>query len=236
MVRRKITNPLALAVLAVLSERSMYPYEIAQTLRSRGKERSIRLNYGSLYTVVDALVRADFIEPMATNRSGRRPERTIYALTSRGAHELNGWLMDILRIPVKEYPEFEAGLSLLPVLPPDAVIAALTERESVLAGRVAHQENLIEVLITNGLRRLYLLELEYECALLRAELAWVRVFLGQLKDGSLEDLEDWQGWHERAKAERDSAAGSCPRTGTPVIPPVEIERMTIGSSEHRGDA
>ena len=36
-----ITNPLALAVLALLFERPMHPYEMAATLRERQKDASI---------------------------------------------------------------------------------------------------------------------------------------------------------------------------------------------------
>src|SRR5512135_1587945 len=39
--RRKVSSMLALAVLAQLAEGPMHPYEIAATLRSRGKEHSI---------------------------------------------------------------------------------------------------------------------------------------------------------------------------------------------------
>ena len=46
-------NPLALAVLALLFERPMHPYEMAATLKQRHKEDSIKLRYGSLYTVID---------------------------------------------------------------------------------------------------------------------------------------------------------------------------------------
>ena len=46
MTRRRVSNPLALAVLGCLGERPMHPYEVSQTLRHRGKEKSIRLNYG----------------------------------------------------------------------------------------------------------------------------------------------------------------------------------------------
>ncbi|NEB06645.1 PadR family transcriptional regulator, partial [Streptomyces sp. SID13726] len=38
MSRRPVSNPLALAVLASLAERPMYPYEITTTLRERGKD------------------------------------------------------------------------------------------------------------------------------------------------------------------------------------------------------
>ena len=49
---RRPANALALAVLALLYEKPMHPYEISSTLRVRHKEESIKINYGSLYAVV----------------------------------------------------------------------------------------------------------------------------------------------------------------------------------------
>src|SRR5439155_14779714 len=63
---RKLSNPLALAVLALLYERPMHPYEMAFLMRSRGKHHTIKLNYGSLYTVVDALQRGGLIVAQET--------------------------------------------------------------------------------------------------------------------------------------------------------------------------
>ncbi len=111
MARRKISNPLALAVLACLYERPMHPYEMATTMRARHKDESIKLNYGSLYSIVDALQRGGLIEPQETTREGRRPERTVYRITDTGIHELLDWLGELLSTPVKEYTQFEAGAS-----------------------------------------------------------------------------------------------------------------------------
>ena len=55
MPRWSRSNPLALAVLVCLYEKPMHPYEVAQTLRQRAKQESVRLNYGSLYAVVESL-------------------------------------------------------------------------------------------------------------------------------------------------------------------------------------
>jgi DNA-binding PadR family transcriptional regulator len=87
VTRRRVSNPLALAVLSCLSERPMHPYEISTTLRSRGKEQSIKLNYGSLYSVVESLQKHGLIESRETTRKGRRPERTVYEITDAGAAE-----------------------------------------------------------------------------------------------------------------------------------------------------
>ena len=88
--RRRVSNPLALAVLSALRERPMHPYEMAATMRSQGKERSIKLNYGSLYTVVDNLAKHGLIEAMEATREGRRPERTVYRLTEAGRRGTGG--------------------------------------------------------------------------------------------------------------------------------------------------
>jgi DNA-binding PadR family transcriptional regulator len=213
MVKRKVSNPLALAVLAVLSERPMHPYGMATTLKSRAKERSIKLNYGSLYSVVDALARVSFIGPVETSRSGRRPERTTYALTADGRAELNDWLREILRTPNDEFPELEAGLSLMPALPPDVVVAALKERERRLVEKADNVQGFMDAQVAEGHRRLFVIESDYECALLRAELAWLREFIKAMVDGSFADLEDWRNWHAQV-ARRRAAAGLTAGWGT----------------------
>src|SRR5918911_633014 len=118
MSRRRVSNPLALAVLSCLNERPMHPYEISTTLRSRGKEQSIKLNYGSLYAVVEALQKHGLITPRETTREGRRPERTVYEITEAGVTEFEDWLAELLSTPVRDFTSLEAGLSPVPGLPP----------------------------------------------------------------------------------------------------------------------
>ena len=114
MSRRRVSNPLALAVLSCLHERPMHPYEISTTLRTRGKEQSIKLNYGSLYSVVESLQKHGLITSVETTREGRRPERTVYEITPAGVDEFEDWLSELLSTPVRDYHSLEAGLSLMP--------------------------------------------------------------------------------------------------------------------------
>src|ERR1700737_4090884 len=99
----QLSNPLALAVLALLFERPMHPYEMAATLKERHKEESIKLRYGSLYTVLDALLARGFVVAKEVSREGKRPERTVYALTGAGLDGLRDWMRDLLRHPSKEF-------------------------------------------------------------------------------------------------------------------------------------
>src|SRR5690348_16719321 len=132
MARRRVSNPLALAILTLLEERPMHPYEMSMTMRERRKGDSIRLNYGSLYSVVEALTRHGLIEAQATVRAGRRPERTVYAITDAGRLEVTDWLSELISTPEKEYTRFEAALSLLGALPVDDVVRLLRIRLDTL--------------------------------------------------------------------------------------------------------
>src|SRR6204780_51000 len=82
--KRPLTNPLALAILVLLYERPMHPYEMATTLRESRKESSIRLNYGSLYAVIEQLLREKFIAVREILKEGKHPAKTVYELRSLG--------------------------------------------------------------------------------------------------------------------------------------------------------
>ena len=87
----------------------MHPYEISTTLRTRGKEKSIKLNYGSLYAVVESLQKHGLITARETTREGRRPERTVYEITAAGVDEFEDWLAELLSTPVRDFTSLEAG-------------------------------------------------------------------------------------------------------------------------------
>ena len=195
MSRRKVSNPLALAVLACLYERPMHPYEIASTLRERHKDDSIKLNYGSLYSVVESLKGHILITEQQTARQGNRPERTVYEITDAGRLELIDWMSELLCRPVKEFTQFEAGLSLLPVLPPNDVKSLLEERCRRLEVEIEQYRNLRKLVSSERVPRLFWIESEYRVTLREAELNWTRGLIADLANGSLEGMERWVEFH-----------------------------------------
>ena len=195
-----MTNPLALAVLVLLFEKNMHPYEMAATLKQRGKEQSIKLRYGSLYTVIGQLEREAFIESAGTDREGGRPERTTYRLTATGEAEMSSWLRALVSEPVKEYPQFEAALSLLPALPPWDVQALLAERLGHLEEHERRIQAEIKGAAATNLPALFLVENEYALALLRAERTYVKGLIHGIETSELGGIEQWRKWHaDRAK-------------------------------------
>lgn len=194
MPRSARSNPLALAVLVCLFERPMHPYEVAQTLRSRAKHESVRLNYGSLYAVVESLEKRGFIRAGETVREGRRPERTVYAVTDAGVRELTDWLTELVAAPVKEYPHFMAALSFLPALDIGDALDALRQRAMAIEMRLAQLRGVLRAAGDAGLPRLFELEAEYEERLMETELDFVVALIKDIEDGSLEGIEMWRSF------------------------------------------
>ena len=194
-------NPLALAVLVCLAERPRHPYEVATTLRQRQKHESVRLNYGSLYGVVESLERRGLIEAQETRRSGRLPERTVYRLTGAGRIEVHDWLTELMSTPVKEYPAFQAALSFLPALPPEDVATLLAERAQYLEAGLAQAAATRELVQKAGVPRLFWVEHEYEVLLREAELGYVRQLIADIESGALGGTSWWREMHARADDE-----------------------------------
>ena len=179
--KRLFSNPLALAILVLLYERPMHPYEMATTMRERGKEKSIRLNYGSLYTVIEQLMRADFIAIREVLKEGKRPEKTVYQLTAAGEVELIDWMRELVSSPVKEYPHFEAALSLLPVLPPEEVIGLLEIRLGLLQKTIEGIDEEERKCREMNLPRLFSIESEYFKAMTLAEFSFTKDLLSDIQ-------------------------------------------------------
>ena len=116
-------------------------------MRARHHDEFIRLNFGTLYHTVDVLERKGWIVSVEREKEGRRPERTIYKLTDLGREVLGRALGELLRKPMREYPQFVAGLMFMHHL--EAATAAgewtpesvLRRLEAVLACREALELN-----------------------------------------------------------------------------------------------
>src|SRR5262249_24791226 len=146
-----------------------------------------------------------------TTRDGARPERTVYRITAAGQAELVDWVRELVSAPEPEHPRFKAGLSVIAVLAPDEAAALLNRRLAALERTVATRRQVL----TDAVRevpRLFLVEDEYELALLEAEVAWVRALVEQLEPGSFPDMVGWRAAHEALSTAARDANGSDGRT------------------------
>jgi DNA-binding PadR family transcriptional regulator len=178
-------SPLALAVLALLSEAPMHPYRMQQLIKKRGLGEVINVRLrASIYQTIERLLRCGLIAVRETSREAGRPDRTVYEATETGRAMLREWMRDILAVPLQEFPEFPAALSFLATVEPDDARRCLEERQTALESEL---ERIDAVLHRNRNRvpRLFMLELEYKRAVTDAELGWVRSILEELRSGEL---------------------------------------------------
>jgi DNA-binding PadR family transcriptional regulator len=190
--RRKVANPLALAVLAWLSMEPMHPYELGRRLTETGKDRNIKYNRGSLYMVVEQLNKAGFVAAQETVRDTQRPERTVYALTDEGRTELFDWMRELVATPRHEYPHFGVALSLLSVLAPAEAAELLARRLVALAADVEETRGLVRTAADEGVPWVFLVEEEYRLAVLDAERSFVTGLIE-----SLEQPDHIRAWQDR---------------------------------------
>jgi DNA-binding PadR family transcriptional regulator len=176
----------AVLLLALLAERPMHPYEAYQTLVHRRDTRLVRVNAGAVYHGFERLESAGLADRVGTERQGGRPERTTYSITRAGVVALVDRVQDLLVEDPPAYPLFPVALSEAECLPVAAATAALSARRSRLDAEVEILRVTHERLISSGLARRHVLELELEQAMLAAESTWLGGLIDELASGSLE--------------------------------------------------
>lgn len=187
-MRRKVSNPLALAVLAHLVMGPMHPYELGKQLKDTGKDRNIKFNRGSLYMVVEQLRKAGFVAEQETVKDTQRPERTIYALTDTGRDELHDWMRELVRDPAHEYPQFGVALSLISVLDPVESVELLKARADALTKDLDETRAMVGKATADGVQWIFLVEEEYRMSLVEAELRLVEKLTGELSKAEYQHL------------------------------------------------
>jgi DNA-binding PadR family transcriptional regulator len=192
-----------LAVLSLVREEPMHPYQMQRLLRERHKDDVLVLKRGSLYHAIGRLVRGGLIEAIRVGRDGRRPERTTYQLTAEGERELVNWLRQRIATVQREPSEFMGSISFLVHLPPSDAAAQLEARAQAL------QRQITEIgagmaKVGAYVDRIHLIESEYLLATLKAEARWVRELLVELRSGQF--TWDLKKILKQVRAERRKAA------------------------------
>jgi DNA-binding PadR family transcriptional regulator len=183
-------SALGLIVLWQLFEGPKHVYGIQKQLERQGKDRVVNVRArASLYQALERLQRLGLVEVQETVRREGYPERVVYAITESGREAARQWLREMLRTTGGEYPEFIAAVSILFGLAPDDARTQLEQRAETLAAELADTE--AQLTGNPGLPRLFLLEEEYRKAVLKAELAWLRGVVADLKKGRLTWSEEW---------------------------------------------
>lgn len=195
-------TPLGIAILSLLAGEPMHPYQMSHVIRVREIDRVMKVTHGTLYSTVDRLAAGGLIQPVETSREGRRPERTVYEITAPGRDQLLDALRAELMRVAPDFPRLATGLAFASLLEPQEVALLLERRCVELEAQVSALNAGLDASRkqrSHPIARVHLIEGEYQAALLRAELDWLRALVDDIHDGRL----TWQA----PTGESDPAAG-----------------------------
>lgn len=174
-----------IAILCLLRERPMHPYEMRRIMKIRHKDDRLDLKPGSLYNAVSWLTEKGFIEAVKTDRKGRRPQRTTYSILPAGQSRLADWIGEMLCEVRREVSSFSVGLDHLVHLSPKQAIERLKGRCDALDVEISRLGTSLQDLI-NRVGRINLVEVEYDLALFRAQREWLGRLIEDLRSGRLQ--------------------------------------------------
>ncbi|PYC82209.1 PadR family transcriptional regulator [Streptomyces tateyamensis] len=180
------SSPLALTVLSLLHFKPLHPYGVQRLIKQWGKDRVVNVGQRtSLYRTIDRLLAAELIAVRDTERDQQYPERTVYEITGAGREAARAWMLEMLREPRREFPEFPVALSNLLLLEPEEIIGALAARLTAVESELAALDSSLAGSHRSGLPRIAGLEDEYLRAVTAAEAAWLTGTLADLRSGTL---------------------------------------------------
>lgn len=179
-------SPLALTVLALLHYKPLHPYGIQRLIKDWGKDLVVNVGQRtSLYRTIDRLAEAGLVAVLDTERDHAYPERTVYEVTDAGREAAREWLVDLIAVPKREFPQFPAALSHLLLLSPEEIPDLLERRLTAVTASVAELQTALTGQAEGGLHRAGLLELEYLHAVAVAEGRWLTAVIDDLRSGRL---------------------------------------------------
>ncbi|GAB3153941.1 PadR family transcriptional regulator [Amycolatopsis sp. NPDC004378] len=184
MASAKLT-PLGLAVLELLHEKPMHPYEMAQLMRERYVNTRVNVKAGSLYHTVERLQRSGFIQVVDTQRDGRRPERTVYGMTPAGLDEFNQRGRELLGDLTEEFPAYLSGLAVIDELGRETSLIELEHRITRLRAAVAADQAVLQRLAEDETPPIYWIDWRYKTDQRKFELEWTERLHEDLKSGRI---------------------------------------------------
>jgi len=175
-------SPVALAVLCFLIEEPMHPYRMQQLIKEREKDEVINVRHRtSIYQTIERLHRDQAIAIQGKKKNEGRPDLVVYEITDLGRQAAYSWIREMISTPAQEFLEFPAAVSFLALLTPEDVALLFKQRVNALENTLARLKDQFRKGASLRLPRLFLLETEYQQAVLEAEIGWVQSVIADIE-------------------------------------------------------
>ncbi|WGD37751.1 PadR family transcriptional regulator [Lysinibacter sp. HNR] len=178
-------TPLAVAVLALLLERPMHPYEVYQLLMQRSMDSFVKVRPGSLYHTFERLLKGGTVRAVGTEREGNRPERTTYEITSEGREAMERKVREMLAESDHEYPNFPLAVGEAHNIPRETAVMLLSERLERKRAEVAVLDTKITSAEEREIPKRYWLAADFCRAMTTAEIGWLKSLIADIETGDI---------------------------------------------------
>jgi len=176
-----------MAILGLLLERNMHPYEIMLVLKERAMDRVIKLQMGSLYYAVDKMALDGHIESVEVISSPDRPDKTIYRITDKGRALFEQLVLQLIKKNEDIHHPLYLALALSRHVDPGKVEKLLAERIREAEHQVNFAYQLYEEHIPIVPRSvLHLMYGKYEHSV--TELKWLNRLYQDILERKLNDI------------------------------------------------
>jgi DNA-binding PadR family transcriptional regulator len=179
-----------LVILGLLRDRPLHGYEIKHIIEEHMDDWT-SIAFGSIYFALKKLSEEGLVEVAATERTGNRPSRTVYALTQVGREEFLRLLRKLWSKTERQYFATDLGLFFMDALSPKEILEHLQARLDDLNRTAEHlkrhrAENMTDPHVPRRARFIF----DHSQAHLEAELSWTQALWTELHDGGSPDA--WQ--------------------------------------------
>ena len=167
-------TPAELTLLGLLVERPRHGYELEEVISARGMREWTTIGFSSIYYVLGKLRDRGLVTEVESQHSGRGRARKVFAPTAAGRSACADATEAALAELRPTLPPVLVGLANLPVLSPERVESALTQRAESLAERIAavSEASATQTELPDFVRAIF----DHALSQLHAEQAWLSTY------------------------------------------------------------
>ncbi len=163
----------------MLSEESMYPYQIEQQVEYRDMRFWTELSMSSIYKVLDKLEKMGLVT-RENEISEKNRLRKLYSISEDGKKALQEKLITLLSVPEHVRWQVDIGTYNSSLLPAKAVRESLKKYRDALEKNIQCYEDLLKFLKDSDCPSCRFTIATRPVFLLRGEIAWVDAYLAEL--------------------------------------------------------
>lgn len=180
----KLSNAEA-ALLGLLSEESMYPYQIEQEVKCRDMRLWTDLSMSSIYKLLRKLEKDGLVTRLNQISTGNRLQK-LYSISKKGKTVLQDKLEEILRLPEKMKWQIDIGVYNCDLLPQEKVRDSLNEYRVELQKGIQCYQELLKYLMDSKCPEHRFALAKRPVFLFEAEIKWIDSFLSEMENSGRE--------------------------------------------------